>query len=145
MPVSTRQDWIERSRDLSQWLARTGLGDRAAFAALYDQTSPHLFAVVLASVATGSMRRTCCTMCTSDVWRSASSFDSAQSQPLTWLTSMARNRAIDSRRNRPPFETLLPAAEVLASGMGAPLSQPQRESLALAFYDGLSHADERAS
>ncbi len=81
MPVSTRQDWIERSRDLSQWLARTGLGDRAAFAALYDQTSPHLFAVVLASVATGSMRRTCCTMCTSDVWRSASSFDSAQSQP----------------------------------------------------------------
>jgi DNA-directed RNA polymerase specialized sigma24 family protein len=25
--------------------------------------------------------------------------------------------------------------------MGAPLSPPQRESLALAFYDGLSHAE----
>ena len=33
-----------------------------------------------------------------NVWRAASSFDAAQSQPLTWLTSIARNRAIDSLR-----------------------------------------------
>ena len=41
------QDWSERSKDLSQLLARAGLGDRAAFATLYERTSPHLFAVVL--------------------------------------------------------------------------------------------------
>jgi len=40
-------DWSDRSRDLSQLLARAGLGDRAAFATLYERTSTHLFAVVL--------------------------------------------------------------------------------------------------
>ena len=33
-----------------------------------------------------------------NVWRAAKTFDAAQSQPLTWLTSIARNRAIDSLR-----------------------------------------------
>ena len=35
-----------------------------------------------------------------NVWRAAQSFDAAQSQPLTWLTSIARNRAIDSLRRK---------------------------------------------
>jgi RNA polymerase sigma-70 factor (ECF subfamily) len=41
------QDWPERSRELGQLLARAGLGDRAAFAQLYQRTSAHLFGVVL--------------------------------------------------------------------------------------------------
>src|SRR5678815_4188085 len=40
-------DWTERSHDLSRLLARAGLGDRAAFATLYERTSSHLLAVVL--------------------------------------------------------------------------------------------------
>ena len=41
------EDWPERSRELAQLLARTGLGDRQAFAQLYERSSGHLFAVVL--------------------------------------------------------------------------------------------------
>lgn len=33
-----------------------------------------------------------------NVWRSASGFDAARAQPWTWLTSIARNGAIDSLR-----------------------------------------------
>lgn len=147
MPHSICQDWIERSRDLSRWLARTGLGDRAAFAALYDRTSPHLFAVVLRICRDRAHAQDVLQNVYVRVWRAASSFDSAQSPPLTWLTSIARNQAIDSlRRDRPPMDRLSRPTDVSApaDGMGA-LSQPQRDSLALAFYDGLSHAELAAA
>jgi RNA polymerase sigma factor (sigma-70 family) len=33
-----------------------------------------------------------------NVWRAAASFDAARAQPLTWLTHVARHRAIDALR-----------------------------------------------
>ena len=42
-------DWSERSLELSRLLARSGLGDRAAFATLYERSSPHLLGVILRS------------------------------------------------------------------------------------------------
>lgn len=108
-----------------------------------------------------------------NVWRAAQSFDAALSQPLTWLTSIARNRAIDSLRRRQteprtvstttaglgdddehdmlqdfasddagPLELLGRAsyARAIQSCMGG-LSGEQQQSLALAFYQGLSHAE----
>ena len=91
-------DWTERSHDLSRLLARAGLGDRAAFATLYERTSSHLFAVVLRINRDRAQAEDILQEVYVNVWRAASSFDAAQSQPLTWLTSIARNRAIDSLR-----------------------------------------------
>ena len=45
--LTNASEWSERSIDLSRLLGRAGLGDRAAFATLYERTSAHLFAVVL--------------------------------------------------------------------------------------------------
>ena len=42
-----RSTWAARSQELAQLMSRSALGDRAAFARLYDLTSGHLFAVVL--------------------------------------------------------------------------------------------------
>ena len=42
-----QQDHSEKSRELAQLLARTALGDRAAFARLYERSSDRLLAVVL--------------------------------------------------------------------------------------------------
>ena len=88
-------DWTERSRDLGQLLARTALGDRAAFATLYERSSPHLFAVVLRITRDRAQAEDILQEVYVNVWRAARSFDAAQSQPLTWLTSIARNRAIE--------------------------------------------------
>ena len=74
------------------------LGDRAAFATLYERTSAHLFAVVLRINRDRAQAEDMLQEVYVNVWRAASSFDAAQSQPLTWLTSIARNRAIDSLR-----------------------------------------------
>ena len=91
-------DWSDRSHELSRLLARAGLGDRAAFATLYERTSSHLFAVVLRINRDRAQAEDILQEVYVNVWRAASGFDAAQSQPLTWLTSIARNRAIDSLR-----------------------------------------------
>jgi RNA polymerase sigma factor (sigma-70 family) len=170
------QDWTERSRDLARLLARTGLGDRAAFATLYDRTSAHLFAVVLRINRDRGQAEDILQEVYVKVWRAAQTFDAAQSQPLTWLTSIARNRAIDSLRRQQtqpqilsfaatasgdgdapderdfhdtvaddaagPMELLSQASEARAlSKCMQVLNAQQRQCVALAFYDGLSHAE----
>ena len=169
MPPPTT-DWSERSRDLAHWLARTGTGDRAAFATLYERSSSHLFAVVLRICRDRAQAEDILQEVYVNVWRAAGGFDAAQSQPLTWLTSIARNRAIDSLRRaqtQPQFQTTITAddedsdvydataddnpgpLELLRRAADAralshcmqDLSAPQRQSVALAFYDGLSHAE----
>lgn len=166
------QDWSERSRELSRLLARAGLGDRAAFATLYERTSAHLFAVVLRINRDRAQAEDVLQEVYVNVWRAAQSFDAAQSQPLTWLTSIARNRAIDSLRrkqtepqtqsaplgndsdeerdvyddmadNAPgPLALLSQASDARAlSNCMQGLTAQQRQSVALAFYDGLSHAE----
>ena len=170
-----KSDWSERSLELSRLLARAGLGDRAAFAALYEQTSAHLLGVVLRIHRDRAQAEDILQEVYVNVWRAAQSFDAAQSQPLTWLTSIARNRAIDSLRRtntQPRLQTNFSSpfsdndsedsdvydtvasdapgpldllsrasdARALASCMDG-LSAQQRQSVALAFFDGLSHAE----
>ncbi len=171
MPAAT--DWTERSRELARLLARAGLGDRAAFATLYERTSAHLFAVILRIQRDRAQAEDILQEVYVNVWRSAQSFDAAQSQPLTWLTSIARNRAIDSLRRAQtqpqiqaaptsggddeqdadvyeqvaddsdgPLELLSRASDARAlSRCMQDLSAAQRQSVALAFFDGLSHAE----
>ena len=164
-------DWPERSRELSQLLARAGLGDRAAFGRLYEQTSGHLFAVVLRIQRDRAQAEDLLQEVYVSVWKAAAGFDAARSQPLTWLTSIARNRAIDSLRRagaqpqtisttRDEDDDRPDAVEALADEAPGPLdllgrasdarqlshcmeglSPPQRQSVALAFFDGLSHAE----
>ena len=165
------QDWPERSRELSQLLARTGIGDREAFEALYERTSAHLFAVVLRIQRDRAVAEDLLQEIYVSVWKAACGFDAARSQPLTWLTSIARNRAIDSLRRaqtQPHTQSLtrdedddaLNLVETLADDVPGPLelldragqarrlahcmqdlSAQQRQSVALAFFDGLSHAE----
>ncbi len=164
-------DWTERSRELSRLLARAGLGDRAAFATLYERTSAQLLGVVLRIQKDRGQAEDVLQEVYVNVWRAASGFDAAQSQPLTWLTSIARHRAIDSLRRQQAQPQVRPAPghgddadedvydgvadtadgplELLGRAADAralqhclqDLSAVQRQSVALAFYDGLSHAE----
>jgi len=167
-----RSAWGERSHELAQLMSRSALGDRTAFARLYDLTSGHLFAVVLRIQRDRALAEDLLQEVYVNLWRSVGRFDAAQSQPMTWLTSVARNRAIDSLRRaqaqpvmqsvhreddddeRPdldqqladespgPADLLSQAAEArrLDTCMKG-LTAVQRQSVALAFFDGLSHAE----
>ena len=169
MPTLTH-DWPERSHELARLLARAGLGDRAAFATLYERTSAHLLGVVMRIQRDKAQAEDILQEVYVNVWRAAQGFDAAQSQPLTWLTSIARNRAIDSLRRaqaQPQFRSIIAnddeesdVYDTVASDAPGPLdllsrasearelthcmaslSARHRQSVALAFYDGLSHAE----
>jgi RNA polymerase sigma-70 factor (ECF subfamily) len=162
----------DRSQQLARLLSHVQLGDRESFAALYRLTSAHLFAVVLRINRDRALAEEVLQEVYVKVWRSARSYDARLSQPLTWLTSIARNGAIDSLRRRRaepdtvsttlddpddegrdmlsllaseeagPLEALASAGEARRLGLCMRgLSREQQQCLALAFYQGLSHAE----
>jgi len=166
-------DWSERSQELARQLARSALGDRHAFERVYALSSGHLFAVILRIQRDRSLAEDLLQEVYVSAWKAAGSFDAQRAQPLTWLTHIARNKAIDSLRRaqaQPRLEPLHPgdddddgrpsAAERVADEAPGPaallerasdarqlghcmqgLSPQQRQSVALAFFDGLSHAE----
>lgn len=171
--MKTPQDlWTERSRDLAAALARSALGDRAAFKRLYELSSGHLFAVILRIQRDRDLADDLLQEVYVSAWKAAGSFDASRAQPMTWLTHIARNKAIDSLRraqaqprteslhadddddDRPDAQARLvdeapgPAALLERASDARQLghcmeglSAPQRQSVALAFFDGLSHAE----
>jgi RNA polymerase sigma-70 factor (ECF subfamily) len=98
-----------------------------------------------------------------NIWHHAGSYVAAKSQPLTWLTSIVRNRCLDQMRRREvdtvtiddeeqgmmladdrpsPMEMLLSSADALAvRGCVEGLEAGQKQAIALAFYQGLSHSE----
>ena len=92
------------------------------------------------------------------IWNRAASFDAAKASPITWMATIARNRAIDEVRRRAPIsiEDAPQALDVPAEGLN-PLDAAQqsaelqrlqdclqgleaerREIVLLAYYTGLS-------
>ncbi len=165
--------WTERSDLIAALLSRVALGERKAFAALYREISAHLFGVILRINPDRAQAEDILQDIFITLWRSAAGFDATRSQPLTWLTSIARNRAIDSLRRRKTEVATVSAnlpgrdgeddADLLAklpSQAASPLQQleqaaqareithclqqlkaEQQQCMALAFYQGLSHAE----
>ena len=172
-PPSALADWSQRSRDLAHSLSRSALGDRAAFKELYELSCGHLFAVILRIQRDRNLAEDLLQEVYVSAWKAAGSFDALRAQPLTWLTHIARNKAIDSLRRaqaQPRFESVhhdgddddgrpdadqrmvdeSPGpADLLEQASDARqlgqcmqgLSAQQRQSVALAFFDGLSHAE----
>ena len=164
--MTARSDPSERSARLGALLGRVALADQRAFEALYGQTSAHLYAVALRIVREPSAAEEILQEAYVSVWHHAGSYDAAKSQPITWLASIVRNRCLDHLRRRDldtvtlttddddaaeldlPDEGLTPA-ELLLRGAEAQsvrecvetLDAGPRQAIALAFFQGLSHAE----
>ncbi len=141
------------------------LGDRNAFEQLYRQTSPRLFAVALRLLRRQSWAEEVLHESFISVWNRAASYDPNLSSPLTWLTHIVRNKAIDWLRGaggragqteeewlddlgasaeEPVSQLLLgEEAEKLAECLNH-LNVEQRQSIVLAYYQGMSHGEVSA-
>ena len=154
---------LERNARLMELLARTALADQRAFAELYRMTSAHLYAVALRILRDAGAAEEVLQESFVNVWHHAGSYVAAKSQPLTWLTSIVRNRCLDQLRRREvetvtmddeeeglaiaaedptPLEMLLSGADARAVGACVEaLEQGQKQAIALAFFQGLSHSE----
>lgn len=88
------------ARVLAELLSRTALGDRAAFKRLYDRVRAHLFGVILRINNDRAQAEELLQDVFVNIWRHAHTYDLRRSQPMAWLSSVARYRAIDSIRQR---------------------------------------------
>ena len=94
-PSSSNED---RSAALAEMLARVALGDRAAFERLYRATSSALLGVIVRIQRDRAQAEDLLQDVFVNIWRAAQGFDATRAQPMTWLISIARHRAIDSLR-----------------------------------------------
>jgi RNA polymerase sigma-70 factor (ECF subfamily) len=158
------------SASLQQDLARSALGDRAAFQRVYRATSAHLFGVALRILNRRDLAEDALQEAFVNVWHNAGSYQAAASQPMTWLIAIVRNKALDFLRagqrhaadsldepdedgstreiadERPsPLHLLMQAADGLRiRACLEGLDASHRQSLALAYYQGLSHSEVAA-
>jgi RNA polymerase sigma-70 factor (ECF subfamily) len=146
---------------LAQLLSRTALGDRAAFADLYRATASKLFAVSLRIVRERPLAEEALQDSFVNIWNHASDYAQARSAPTTWMTAIVRNRSLDIvRRSREEpdvdealtanlvDESAAPAREVEQRAEAHTLARclekldaEQRQTIALAFYHGLTHSE----
>ena len=156
----------ERNVRLAALMARVALGDQAAFAELYAQTSSHLYGVAVRILKDGALAEEILQEAFVSVWHHAGSYDAAKSQPSTWLAAVVRNRCLDLMRRREldtvtmttddddgrefdlpsgdptPVEMLLAGADAQAvRDCVDALDAGPKQAIALAFYQGLSHAE----
>jgi RNA polymerase sigma-70 factor (ECF subfamily) len=156
-----------QNKELSELLAACGQGDRAAFARLYEATSPKLFGVAVRMLRREDLAAEVLQECYVSIWNNARTYTAALSAPMTWMTSIVRNRCLDSLR-RPRIEVQLawneasgedPLATIPSDELGplaalqqssdakalaaclAKLDGNMRQAIMLAFFEGLSHSE----
>ena len=155
--------------ELQRLRSRVALGDRRAFRALYDATAPSLFGVAVRILNRRDRAEEAIKDAFVNVWQRAASYSEAVGRPMTWLTAIVRNRALDVLRSESarPTESLRdeengqahePADErpdplglleravdqVRIRDCLGEIQGPQRQCLALAYYHGLSHSEVAA-
>ena len=151
---------------LKELLAACARRDQAAFARLYEATSAKLFSVAARILRRDDWADEVLQDCYVSIWNNAQSYSAGLSAPMTWMTSIVRNRCLDWLR-RPRLEVTLEVEggeenplEAIASDDPGPLEllsssadaraiaeclrrldARQRQAIMLAFYDGMTHTE----
>ncbi len=147
---------------LASLLAQCGLGNRQAFAELYETTKSKLFVVSLRIVRERHIAEEVLQDCFVNIWNNAARYAAAKSAPMTWMTAIVRNRSLDIVR-RPlvevadeddffalNMEDLSPGPQDQLAGRRDQariercmkgLDGEQLQTISLAFFHGLTHSE----
>jgi RNA polymerase sigma-70 factor (ECF subfamily) len=90
----------EDRSSLALMLTQVSTGDRHAFEEIYRATHVKLFGVCLRILPVRQEAEEALQEAYLSVWQRAASFDAARGSAMTWLITLARNRAIDRLRAR---------------------------------------------
>lgn len=154
------------SRQLKTWLAATARKDGDAFRQLYDATSAKLFGFALRILIKRELAEEVIQESFVSIWNNAASYQAGLAAPMTWMTTIVRNKAFDTLRrldgaveidadhfdkevmdalesaDPTPIEALQISDESRAlARCFAKLESMHRQAIALAFYHDLSHSE----
>jgi RNA polymerase sigma-70 factor, ECF subfamily len=153
--------------ELRELLLACSKRDQSAFARLYEATSAKLFGVALRMLRREDWAEEVLQDCFISIWNNAASYSASLSAPMTWMTSIVRNRCLDWLR-RPRIEIQMTGDQDAVDGYfdSVPSETPgpfeliqsksdaraltrcleqldgkQRDVIVLAFYEGLTHTE----
>jgi RNA polymerase sigma-70 factor (ECF subfamily) len=126
------QDTMSDHDESGRLLQATARGDALAFEQLYRVASPRLFGVCLRIVSQRSEAEDVLQEVFANVWRKAGQFDPRRASGLTWLTMMARNKAIDHLRANSHNRQSVP----IELGEDLPETGPNAQAAAEAAIEG---------
>ena len=148
--------------DLAALLKRSGLGDEAAFAQLYDATSARGYGLALRVVRDPSQAEEVAQEAFLEIWRTASRFDPGKGSAVSWVLTLVHRKAVDRVRSAEAstrrdaayhqqsrgveHDTTAEAAHAsiearrVRQALGS-LTQAQRQALELAYFNGYTHTE----
>jgi len=151
---------------LKALMASIGRRDAVAFRELYDATSAKLFGFALRILVKRELAEEVLQESFVSIWNNAAGYQSSLAAPMTWMTTIVRNKAFDMLRridhtveidadtfdkdvmealestSPTPIEALQISgdAKALANCLSR-LEGLHRQAIALAFYHDLSHSE----
>ena len=144
---------------IADHITKCAAGDRAAFRALYRDSSAKLMGVLLRILGERSEAEDALQEVYTRVWTRAGRFDATKGRGMTWLIAITRNLAIDRLRSRPAassddgldlVQDTTPRAEARLIAQGearrvtdcfATLEPDRAAAVRGAYLDGLSYDD----
>jgi RNA polymerase sigma-70 factor (ECF subfamily) len=151
----------DRDRD-HQLLVRIARGEVTALRALYDDHAPRAMAIAMRVLRNEAEAEDVVQETFLEVWRRAAQYDHRRGGAAAWLVTIARSRAIDrlrstgtsSRAIEAATGTLEPTPDLLPSEQAerrsdelrvaaalAELPAEQRQTIELAYFEGLSQSE----
>lgn len=156
-------DVADRDADRSA-VERTAAGDHAGLAELYDRHATAVYSLALRIVRRPEDAEDVAQQVFSQAWHTAATYDRSRGVVAAWLLMMARSRALDCLRRRQHARGTTATADAELAAIPDPgpsvehvvatrqqieharvaldvLSEPQRQTLELAYYAGLTHSE----
>jgi len=146
------------AEELASLLQRIDLGDRDALRTLYTRCAPKLFGLALRILVRKDWAEDVLQESFVNIWRHAGDYRPHLAAPMTWMTAIVRNRALDClrRQHAERVQDSVPLDETHADALAdhAPgpadlalaeclkrLDPKQREVVSLAYLRDLSHSE----
>lgn len=89
-----------RQGELVALMDACAAGNRQAFEALYERTSAKLYGICVRVVGNEHDAQDVLQETYIRIWQKADRFDSTMASPITWLSVLARNKAVDRLRQK---------------------------------------------
>lgn len=165
MQKPTNEQYIEEQKEEVEMLREIALGNRDAFERLHERFSGIVHSTIYKVLNDAMDTEDVAQEVFAAVWRKAELYSEKKGKPLTWVTTMARNRAIDRLRYKQRQSRLnedfkvesdtFHAQSRVDTPLGADsndrhtivrsavmeLSKEQRDAIQMAFFSGLTQTE----
>ena len=127
--MSQQYPQYEAEHDYAAMVAQIANGDQAALSQLYSATNRLIFGLILRILSNRAIAEEVLFEVYAQVWRQAHRYDTARGSALSWMTTMARTRAIDRLRSEKNYQQQDELTEITSSDKDTK-SNPEKTALA---------------